>query len=141
MKKEQNLLTIIIVLATIALIVVVGSIVYEERLKNNKKSVENISKPIAENYNKDSEQKEETSEQQDNNEYIGEEEQTQNEEPTQSKDEKAVELAKKEWGEDDSVTFSVEEKNGTKYYVAVKREATTIAWYEVDTENWQISEY
>ena len=74
---------------------------------------------------------------------MGEEEQEpQKEEPTtQSKDEKAIDLAKKEWGEDDSVKFSIEEKKGSKYYVAVKRDATVISWYEVDTETWKISEY
>ena len=54
---------------------------------------------------------------------------------------KAIELAKKEWGEDDTVTFSVDEKKDSKYYVAVKQDATVIQWYEVDTNNWTISEY
>ena len=58
-----------------------------------------------------------------------------------SNDEKEIELAEKEWGEDDSVKFSIEEKKGSKYYVAVKRDATVISWYEVDTETWKISEY
>ena len=52
-----------------------------------------------------------------------------------------IELAKKEWGEDNSVTFNIEEKDGDKYYVAVKKDATTIKWYEVDTDKWTISEY
>ena len=62
-------------------------------------------------------------------------------EKTTSKEEKAIELAKKEWGEDDTVTFSVDEKKDSKYYVAVKQDATVIQWYEVDTNNWTISEY
>ena len=34
-----------------------------------------------------------------------------------------------------------QEKKNNKYYVAVKKDATVIQWYEVDTENWTISEY
>ena len=78
-------------------------------------------------------------------EYVGEEEKVAEQEnvasQTQSKDEKAIELAKKEWGDDDSVTFNIEEKDGDKYYVAVKKDATAIKWYEVDTDKWTVSEY
>ena len=146
-KKEQNILTLIIILATIALIIIIGSIVYDEKIKENKEAVESITAPIIENKNDNVIQNESeetiTKNETEKEEYVGEEEQeTQKEETTtQSNDEKAIDLAKKEWGEDDTVTFNVEEKKGTKYYVAVKQEATVIAWYEVDTENWKISEY
>ena len=53
----------------------------------------------------------------------------------------AIELAKKEWGNDDSVSFSIEEKKDNKIYVAVKNDATVIQWYEVNTNDWTISEY
>ena len=117
-KKEQNILTVIIILAILALVILIGSIIYENEIEDDIKE-------------------------QEKEEYVGEEEQeTQKEDATiQNNDEKAIDLAKKEWGEDDTVTFNVEEKNGTKYYVAVKQDATVIAWYEVDTENWKISEY
>lgn len=77
------------------------------------------------------------------NEYIGEEEKEDFKEEIiiQNKDEKAIELAKKEWGEDDTVTFNIEKKNGAKYYIAVKKDAMVVEWYEVDTESWKISEY
>ena len=54
---------------------------------------------------------------------------------------RAIELAKKEWGNDDSVSFSIEEKKDNKIYVAVKNDATVIQWYEVNTNDWTISEY
>ena len=63
------------------------------------------------------------------------------EEQKEDKDAKSIALAKKEWGDDDSASFSIEEKKNNKYYVAVKKDATVIQWYEVDTENWTISEY
>ena len=39
-------------------------------------------------------------------------------------------------------TFNIEKKNGTKYRVAVRDNSTSVlAWYEVDTQNWKVSEY
>ena len=80
--------------------------------------------------------------------YVGEEEKESQEqvkeeqkESKQTDDEKAIELAKKEWGDDGSVSFSIEEKKDKKIYVAVKQDATVIQWYEVDTSDWTISEY
>ena len=144
-KNTQNILTLVIILAIIALIMIIGSIVYDEKIKENKEAVESITAPIIENKNDNVIQNEEIIKENETEkeEYVGEEEQeTQKEEiTTQSNDEKAIDLAKKEWGEDDTVTFNVEEKKGSKYYVAVKQDATVIAWYEVDTENWKISEY
>lgn len=150
MKKEQNILTLFIILAIIALLVIIGSIVYEYKIEKNKETIESISIPrvetkkedIVENENQEQEQVKEPEPKKE--EYVGEEEQeTEKEEvvTTQSKDEKVIELAKKEWGEDNTVTFNIEEKKGTKYYVAVKRDAIVVAWYEVDTENWKINEY
>ena len=138
MKKQQNILTIIIILSVLALAVLIGSIIYDENVKNNKKAVETIEVPqVAE--------KEETLptiEEDDSNspaekeqeEYIGEEEKEveetiQKEEiPKQSDEEKAIELAKKEWGEDDTVIFSIDEKKDKKYYIAVKHDAVVIQW-------------
>lgn len=150
-KTEQKILTIIIVLALVALAVLVSSIVYEEEIRKNKNAVESTTMPTIEN--KDT-NVEETPEKEENlpqkqestkEEYVGEEEKEAEQEnvasQAQSKDEKAIELAKKEWGEDNSVTFNIEEKDGDKYYVAVKKDATTIKWYEVDTDKWTISEY
>ena len=150
-KTEQKILTIIIVLALVAIAVIVGSIIYEEEMKKNKNAVETIAKPTIKNKETDVE---ETPEKEENlpqeqepekEEYVGEEEKEAEQEnianQTQSKDEKAIELAKKEWGDDDSVIFNIEEKDGDKYYIAVKKDATAIKWYEVDTESWKISEY
>lgn len=150
-KTEQKILTIIIVLALVALAVLVSSIVYEEEMRKNKQAVESTATPIIENKDTNVEEipeKEENLPQEQEpakEEYVGEEEKEAEQEnvasQAQSKDEKAIELAKKEWGEDNSVTFNIEEKDGNKYYVAVKKDATAIKWYEVDTDKWTISEY
>ena len=144
-KKEQNILTLIIVLAIIALAIIIGSIIYEEQIGENKEAVESIAIPAIEEKQETIEpvESENIIKEEETEEYVGEEEQETQKEETipQNKDEKAIDLVKKEWGEDDTVTFNVEKKNGSKYYVAVKKDATVISWYEVDTENWEINEY
>lgn len=152
MKKQQHILTLIIVLAVIGIAVVIASIIYDEKIRDNKKAVETISVPeneekVEESLPIDEEDNTiDTEESQDN--YVGEEEKESQEqveeeqkESKQTDDEKAIELAKKEWGNDDSVSFSIEEKKDNKIYVAVKNDATVIQWYEVNTNDWTISEY
>ena len=147
--EKQNILTIIIVLLTLVLFVMIGSIVYEEKINLSKQQSENLiesdeQNEAENNISKDDseiEQVEEDEEtQQDDEQYLGEEEKNEGD-STQSNDEKAIEAVKKEWGNDDSVTFSIEQKNGTKYYVAVKSENEPTVWYEVDTETWEVNEY
>lgn len=158
-QKKQSLLTVIITILVIALIMLVGSIVYEEKINISKRETQNTVAPVEneqEQVSKEQEKEENSVEDipvedakeeeiiEDKDEYVGEEEQVNDATPTdttKSKDEKAIELAQKEWGEDNSVTFNVEEKKEAKYYVAVKREATVVQWYEVDTETWKISEF
>ena len=48
MKKQQHILTLIIVLAVIGIAVVIASIIYDEKIKDNKKAVETISAPQVE---------------------------------------------------------------------------------------------
>ena len=152
MKKQQHILTLIIVLTVIGIAVVIASIIYDVKIRDNKKAVETISVPeneekVEESLPIDEEDNTiDTEESQDN--YVGEEEKESQEqveeeqkESKQTDDEKAIELAKKEWGNDDSVSFSIEEKKDNKIYVAVKNDATVIQWYEVNTNDWTISEY
>ncbi len=52
-----------------------------------------------------------------------------------SNDKKALELVKKEWGEEDNnVYFNIANKNGKKYTISVHNSETTqaVAWYDVD---------
>ena len=74
-------------------------------------------------------------------EYIGEEENNK-ENLNLSKDENVIQLVKKEWGEDNSVTFSIVDKSTSKYRVSVISETTAVLkWYEVDTDTWEVSEF
>lgn len=163
-QKKQNILTTIIIILVIALVMMIGSIVYEEKINMNKQPAQNTNAPAINEEEKDNEKNEDELEENDNaiveedseasqekeelpaednkdEEYVGEEE-NKTEEPEMTTDDKVIDLVKKEWGQDDSVTFSIEKKNGTKYRVAVRDSSTTVLqWYEVDTQNWEVSEY
>lgn len=162
-QKNQNLLTAIIVILVIVLAMLIGSIVYEELINMKKSQSLNTSAPIIkEDEPKDNpvneeifdeeeteveeesnvEEQETTEEKDKEQEYVGQEESNSQEETTENKDKKAIGLVEKEWGKDDTVTFSIEKKNGSKYRVAVRDRTTSVlAWYEVDTETWEVSEY
>ena len=61
MKKQQTMLTIIIILALLGLAALVGSTVYEEGIKENKKVVEAMKAPtVKQNEVANTEPKEET---------------------------------------------------------------------------------
>lgn len=144
-QKKQSLLSTLIVILVIALIMMIGSIVYEEKININKQQAQDTIQQNekddteAETSNEDELEDEEPVEEQ---EYVGEEENSTEEDSTLSKDEKAINLVKKEWGDDDSVTFSIVDKSGSKYRVSVISESTAVLqWYEVDTETWEVSEF
>lgn len=154
-QKKQNILTFIIVILVLILASLIISIIYEEKINMTKQNAEDVvASDLEENEAiedegedipvEDEEEKQQSDEniQNEETEYVGEEEKQPDVEITQkSKDEKAIELAQNEWGDDDTVSFNVEEKKGDIYYVAVKSEAAVIQWYEIDTVTWEISEY
>lgn len=154
---KQNLLTGIIIILSVILIMLVGSIIYEEKINIDKHQTKDaiVNDNTKENNEKDELQK---NEENDSNkeEYIGEEEQieeivdekvdekqdvNQDVSMPKSDEEIAIELAKNKWGEDKTVTFSIEEKKNNIYYVAVKSDATVIAWYEIDVSAKTVSEF
>ena len=52
-----------------------------------------------------------------------------------SDEEKAIELVKEEWGEDDTVVFDLSGVTADgKYRVSVNRDTKVLAWYIVDVE-------
>jgi len=151
-QKKQNLLNAIITILVIALVMMVVSVVYEEKINMSKQPTQSTNAPVIDKDSKDDveekdkeiveEEKEEELPTEDDEEYLGEEENKTEEEPKMTTDEKVIDLVKKEWGEDDSVTVNIEKKNGNKYRVAVRDTSTTVLqWYEVDIETWEVSEY
>lgn len=147
--NKQKILTAIIIVALVALILIIAYVVYSEKISENKKDTSNtaITENLVMNNNTIAEPEEEAKveekEPESNNNYIGQEENesTQQEDTQLTKDEKAIQLAKDKWGEDDSVTYNIEEKKGNTYYIAVKSNATVVAWYEVNIETWTINEF
>ena len=147
-KKNNN--TIIIIVLIIALAIVAGLII-----KNKPEAKEVISNTTlnttSNTTNKINEEKNNTTKNDvventvqntiDNSFEGREEKESQTEIEEISNDEKAINLAKKEWGEDNSVTFSVEKTNGNFYYVAVKNNATVLCWYKVDLDTQKVTEY
>lgn len=155
-QKKQNLLTVIITILVIVLVMMIGSIVYEEKINMSKQITQNTNFPEVdedeeiedelekENNIVDEEKQEDKIEDEDNQEFVGEEEnpiEEVPENPEMTDEEKAIDLVKKQWGEDDSVTFSIAKKKGNKFYVAVKSSNTSNIWYEVNIETWEVSEY
>lgn len=163
MKKrtKQHILTIIIVIAIISLISILVYAVYSQpkvedkqnTVKNeiqennsnnivNTQNTTNITNTTNTTNNKNNTTNSTQNQIKDN--YVGKEETDSNTETNTelSKDEKVLKLVKETWGEkDDSVTYSIEQKKGELYYVAVKSDATVISWYEVNTGNWTINEF
>lgn len=158
-REKQNLLTMIIIVAFLAIALIVGFIIYPEIIENNKsnslnsqstKQTENTnittnSTQTTGTTNTETTNTESTSTASTNG-YVGEEEKesdaSQTTSTSQTKEEKAIELAKKEWGENDSnVTYNVEQKEGNVYYIAVRLNDQVQKWYEVNTEKWTIQEY
>ena len=161
-REKQNLLTMIIIVAVLAIALIVGFIIYPEIKENNKTNKTNNtqnsqSTKHSESTNTTSTNTSGTTEPTTNTsntnteattsistEYVGREEENDGkaEDTLLTKEEKAIELAKKEWGKDDkNVTYNVEQKEDNIYYVAVRQNDQVQKWYEVDTEKWTIREY
>lgn len=85
------------------------------------------------------------------NQTIGkEEEETQKEIEKEEKnnttksitEKEAINLVKKEWGEDDTVYFTVANKDSDNYYISVNDNSTTsvLSWYTVNIKTGEVSE-
>ena len=145
-KSKQRILTGIIVIAIIMLALVVGYAIYEAKISQKEEVPNNseTSPKIEDKKDNTVADEKEENKPDEKEEYVGKEEnesKTPEENVQITKEEKALMLAKEKWGEDDSVTFSIEEKKENIYYVAVKSNATVISWYEIDTNTWKISEF
>lgn len=158
-REKQNLLTMIIIVAFLAIALIVGFIIYPEIKENNKNNIQNshsITKTestntistktssITQNITNANTETTETTKTDSTNGYIGREEMDneKTESIAQTKEERAIDLARKEWGENDkNVTYNVEQKEENIYYVAVRLNDQVQKWYEIDTEKWTIKEY
>lgn len=69
------------------------------------------------------------------------EENQESEESTENYSEKALELAKKEWGEDDSVYYTIDNQADNIYNISVRSKETTatLIEYEVNVNTQEVS--
>ena len=69
-------------------------------------------------------------------EISSEEESQVNKESQKNKEQIATDLAKNEWGDDESVYYTIDRISGDKYYICVRSKATTetLAEYEIDID-------
>lgn len=144
-------------LLAIAIVAVIGVIVYtaiiyldnnkqtNSTANNNQNNVSNNQSSINKNDDKkntdDIDKKEETvNNEQENNQEDNQENKNEvvNEEVTLNDEEKAIELAKKEYGSTDSVYFRIEQIQSNNIYIVSVRDSQTtrdLAWYTVDIKN------
>lgn len=71
----------------------------------------------------------------------GEEEESSNKENIENFQEKAISLVKKEWGEDSTVYYTVDNHQDNIYTISVRSKSTTatVAEYEVDAKSGQVN--
>lgn len=144
-------------LLAIAIVAVIGVIVYtaiiyldnnkqtNSTANNNQNNVSNNQSSINKNDDKkstdDIDKKEETvNNEQENIQEDNQENKNEvvNEEVTLNDEEKAIELAKKEYGSTDSVYFRIEQIQSNNIYIVSVRDSQTtrdLAWYTVDIKN------
>lgn len=69
------------------------------------------------------------------------EEETKQEEKTENKEATALKLVQEEWGEDDSVYYTVDNHSKNIYNVSIrsKESTATVAEYEVNTETGEVN--
>lgn len=148
-------------LLAIAIVAVVGVIVYTAiiYLDNNKQTnstangnqnnvlnnQSNLSKNEKEKDTNDIDKKDETVDNEQDNKQDNKQDNNQenkneivNEEVTLNDEEKAIELAKKEYGSTDGVYFRIEQIQSNNIYIVSVRDSQTtrdLAWYTVDLKN------
>ena len=106
-----------------------------EENKNNNQESEEVENVVDTDVEKN-EEKQEADNKNEQEESNGEEEAKETEQSKKSKDEKVLDLVSKEWGEDESVYYTIDRNVEDKYYVSVRSKQTTqtLAEYEVDLE-------
>lgn len=150
MNKKVLIYVIVVILVICAGVLTVKNMVKDDKTIETSKNYNNIEteNKFVENVNtienKMENDIENKTEDEDKNTEMESEPTNPEEKEDKNKDgnkEKAIEIAKKEWGEDDSVYFEFDkiDSNGN-YRIAVRQKSTTnaLVWYTVDIENGKI---
>ena len=146
MNKKTKVALVILIIALI-IVVAIAVIASINPFKENKTSAEALNDTQINGMLNNTENNIENTEQENNaineeNNNVNETEGKEQEKPStsdnanNSNEEKAIELVKKEWGEDNSVYFDLAGVTSDgKYRVSVNRDTKVLAWYIVDIEN------
>ena len=119
-----------VIIVTIIALIVIGGIVYIN-VKRIDTSTPTLEIPEAEEQEMNVNVEEAESEEEVKK---VEEEINQTKQENEASEEKALELVKQEWGEDDTVYYTVDNNNGTTYNISVRDKTTTetLAEYKVN---------
>lgn len=128
------------------IITAIVAVIYYDVNKNYGKiettsNVENTVDDVFNQYTKNSTNNNETNV---SNNVENENNSVQTVEVTGTDEEKAIALSKNKWGaSDDTVSFNIANQEGKTYYVSVNNKETTevLAWYKVNVENGEVSDY
>lgn len=145
MKKLLKFLLYIVIIAFVGVIIYAFSI-YEhdtESTSSNNVVTNSVAKNNETKMNNTVEEKveekvEETNKKEENEVENETKEEVVSEEVSISSEEKALELAKKEYGTDDGVYFNCEQTESNNVYIVSVRDSETtkaLAWYTVDVKN------
>lgn len=156
MQNQKKKIIIIVGVVILAILITLLTVKLINIEKNKEKEVSNLNQNAIENNTIENAIKNENTEntenivvvdkeKEDNNKNdlietsptIGEEEITKTEiEKKENDEEKAVNIVKKDWGEDNSVYFTIEETQNEKYTISVREKDTTrtISTYEVNIQ-------
>ena len=147
MRKTLKGLLVILVIAIIGVLAWTGKIYL-----NEKKELDTVANNKTENNGASNENKVEEKEEAKKEEVTVEEpeeeneqeEEKQNEETSSSNEEKAIELAKKEYGvTDGGIYYRIDQiQSNTEYIVSVRNKDTSVlAWYIVDVKAGTVKDY
>lgn len=107
------------------------NIASNQNLVENQTEVENV---VEENTIQEENTTNEIVQNQTQTQVQGQEEENSEEEPEENEDEKALRLVREEWGEDDTVYYTIDNQSNNTYYISVRSKTTTatLAEYEVN---------
>lgn len=150
MKKKLEIILVILIIAVIGVLAWTGKLCFDEKQRldsvaNNKKEDSATNNVTETKEKKEEPKKEEPKEEQKKEEPKEEKQEHKNDETSSvSNEDKAIELAKKEYGiTDGGIYYRIDQiKSNTEYIVSVRNKDTSVlAWYIVDVNAGTVKDY
>ena len=149
MKKKLEVLLAVLIIAVVGVLAWTGKTYYDDKEKSNSVANNKAENNASSNETKTEEKtKEEPKkvepEEQKNDEKEDQKEEKKEETSSTSNEDKAIELAKKEYGiTDGGIYYRIDQiKSSTEYIVSVRNKDTSVlAWYIVDVSAGTVKDY